>query len=659
MKNDASGKGWSDTGGTEGEERIEINKEGSSYSYKKILFNKPAIIVDMPLASESVYDGTSQPLLSDTGTASGGTLCYALGDKNGPTEQFTGSIPKAKDAGTYYVWCQVAADADHSDLEPICVTVDIKKKPMTITVNGSGETRVYSGQEQVFEGTVTAAGSDSEFNASKFSYTGPVTVKGTYADVYTTALAKDGCFYNDKNYEITWSIGDPVTLTIDQASITPTVSIQGWDYGSAANKPVVTGNLGGGAETYWYKAKDAPDSAYTKDVPVDAGTYTVKAEIAETKNYKAGSATLDFTISPIDLQVTSSGFSGAYDRGEHSITVNAPAGASVLYAQPGGSFTEENPAFKDAGTYEVDFKVTLKNYNEYEGSATVEITKAPITIAADDKSSFYGKDLEELTYTLSGAYIEGDDLGIALSTDADKEKSGTYPIIVSWNENPNYEAVLVNGEYKVDDEVDPITPTDETADDAPVDPAIPVVNAAKIMTTGNITKKLMKIKFPTSSAVTNYRIQYRMAGKKAWKSGWSAGTNTYVIQGLKKSSLCEFRIVGYEKQQDGTWVRGKWSKISYRYMSAVPLKTAKAGQKCITATWKKDKKASGYQIQISLKKSMKGAKTITVMGKSKTKYTIKNLKPGKKYYVKVRPIKTKSSKKYLGILTKAKTAKVK
>ena len=56
---------------------------------------------------------------------------------------------------------------------------------------------------------------------------------------------------------------------------------------------------------------------------------------------------------------------------------------------------------------------------------------------------------------------------------------------------------------------------------------------------------------------------------------------------------------------------------------------------------------------------MKGAKTITVMGKSKTKYTIKNLKTGKKYYVKVRPIKTKSSKKYLGILTKTKAARVK
>ncbi|MBQ6371145.1 MAG: hypothetical protein IJJ21_06155, partial [Firmicutes bacterium] len=429
----------------------------------------------------------------------------------------------------------------------------------------------------------------------------------------------------------------------------------GWTYGSEANQPVVTGNLGGGAETYWYKEKDAPDSADTKDVPVDAGTYIVKAEIAETKNYKAGSATLDFTISPADLQVTSGGFSGAYDRGEHSITVNAPEGAEVLYAQPGGSFTEENPAFVNAGTYKVDFKVTLKNYKEYDGTETVEINKAKITITADAKSSESGKDLEELTYTLNGAYVEGDDLGIALSTDANPSTPGTYPIKVSWNENPNYEATLVDGEYQVTEKADPIIPPDDT----PVDPDVPVVNTAKISTKGNFTKKLMQIRFPAHEAVTNYRIQYRMAGKKAWKSGWSEGTNTYVIRGMKKSSLCEFRIAGYVKQADGTWVRGGWSKVSYRYMSAVPLKTAKAGQKCINVTWKKDRKASGYQIQISLKKSMKGAKTITVMGKTKTKYKIKGLKSGKKYYVKVRPIKTKSSKKYLGILTKTKAARVK
>ena len=208
-------------------------------------------------------------------------------------------------------------------------------------------------------------------------------------------------------------------------------------------------------------------------------------------------------------------------------------------------------------------------------------------------------------------------------------------------------------------DIDPITPSDDTADDTPVDDDIPVVNTAKIHTKGNFTKKQMKLIFPADESVTNYRIQYRMAGKKTWKSGLSAGTNMYVIGGVKKSSLCEFRIAGYVEMEDGTWVRGNWSKISYRYMSAVPLKTIKADKKKITVTWTKDKKASGYEVRYSLKKNMKKAKTIYVKVGSKTKLTIKKLKSGKKYYVQIRPAKVKSGKKYVGILTNVKIAKVK
>ena len=347
----------------------------------------------------------------------------------------------------------------------------------------------------------------------------------------------------------------------------------------------------------------------------------------------------------------------------YSCNAQGEEGAAIDTAKEPTAATEEYmiPAGKDTGDYYYYCVVTAtRDDNGLAKPATsdvakVTINKAKITITADPKSSESGQDPEELTYTLSGAYVEGDDLGIVLSTDADLTTPGTYPITVSWNENPNYEATLVNGEYQVTEKVDPIIPPDDT----PVDPDVPVVNTAKISTKGNFTKKLMQIRFPGHEAVTNYRIQYRMAGKKAWKSGWSEGTNTYVIRGMKKSSLCEFRIAGYVKQADGTWVRGGWSKVSYRYMSAVPLKTAKAGPKCINVTWKKDRKASGYQIQISLKKSMAGAKTITVMGKSKTKYKIKGLKSGKKYYVKVRPIKKKSGKKYLGVLTKSKAARVK
>jgi len=42
-----------------------------------------------------------------------------------------------------------------------------------------------------------------------------------------------------------------------------------------------------GAVTWEYKAKDADDSAYSTDVPANAGDYTVRASIAESDLYAA------------------------------------------------------------------------------------------------------------------------------------------------------------------------------------------------------------------------------------------------------------------------------------------------------------------------------------------------------------------------------------
>ena len=233
-------------------------------------------------------------------------------------------------------------------------------------------------------------------------------------------------------------------------SITPSVSIEGWVYGSAENKPVVTGNAGGGKETFLYKKTNEPDSAYTETVPTDAGEYTVKAKIAETAHYKAGEATVDFTISPADMEVTAGDYQGTYDGAGHGITVNAPEGATVEYSSDGGeSWTGEKPVFTEAGTHNTDFRVSLANYKEYTGSRQVIILQAAITIKADDKSSKYGETLKKLTYKVSGAYVKSDDLGVKLSTAAKKNKAGTTAIKVSWNGDPNYEAKLVNGKYTV------------------------------------------------------------------------------------------------------------------------------------------------------------------------------------------------------------------
>ena len=66
------------------------------------------------------------------------------------------------------------------------------------------------------------------------------------------------------------------------------------------------------------------------------------------------------------------------------------------------------------------------------------------------------------------------------------------------------------------------------------------------------------------------------------------------------------------------------------------MSKVKAGKKAFTATWTKANGVDGYQVQYSLKKNFKGAKTKKL---NKTKLTVKNLKAKKTYYVRVRAYK--------------------
>ena len=94
-----------------------------------------------------------------------------------------------------------------------------------------------------------------------------------------------------------------ITLKIKQ-DITPTVTLADWQYKGTPSTPKVSGNTGNGAVTYQYKVKGADDSTYSDTVPTAQGNYTVKAMIAETADYKAGSTTADFEIKPYSTGLT-------------------------------------------------------------------------------------------------------------------------------------------------------------------------------------------------------------------------------------------------------------------------------------------------------------------------------------------------------------------
>jgi len=108
---------------------------------------------------------------------------------------------------------------------------------------------------------------------------------------------------------------------------------------------------------------------------------------------------------------------------------------------------------------------------------------------------------------------------------------------------------------------------------------------------------------------------------------------------------------------------GLYAKAEALTVNGLKAKAAKKAKAKIT--WKANKDASGYQIQYSLKKNFKGAKTVKINKASTKSAVLKKLKAGKKYYVRMRTVTniknplTKKSEAVYGAWTKTKSFKAK
>ena len=90
---------------------------------------------------------------------------------------------------------------------------------------------------------------------------------------------------------------------------------------------------------------------------------------------------------------------------------------------------------------------------------------------------------------------------------------------------------------------------------------------------------------------------------------------------------------------------------------AVELSSLEAGEKALTAKWKKGSGIDGYEIEYSLKKNFKDAKTVTIKDAKTTEHTIQNLKAKKTYYVRIRAFRKAEGKKYYSAWSKAMSKK--
>jgi hypothetical protein len=110
------------------------------------------------------------------------------------------------------------------------------------------------------------------------------------------------------------------------------------------------------------------------------------------------------------------------------------------------------------------------------------------------------------------------------------------------------------------------------------------------------------------------------------------------------------------------WYSGEVTKTVKVVPKGTSISSVKSSsKKAMTVKWKKQtSQTTGYQIQYSTTKDFSsGNKTITIKKNKTTSRTIKKLKSGKTYYVRVRTYKTKSGVKYYSSWSDVKSVKVK
>ena len=100
--------------------------EATTYTYTYVA-KEASVVTKAPEAKTLTYNGQAQELVT-AGTASGGTMQYAIGTKDAATQPYTTSIPTATEAGTYYVWYKVKGDDSYNDSEPDVIPVSIKEE---------------------------------------------------------------------------------------------------------------------------------------------------------------------------------------------------------------------------------------------------------------------------------------------------------------------------------------------------------------------------------------------------------------------------------------------------------------------------------------------------------------------------------------------------
>ena len=297
-----------------------------------------------------------------------------------------GNITVVSADGGMVVYTDATADTHSIDF------TKTETQDVTAKVNLNGNT-----VKDIYNGTVLIDSTQYTVSAD-----GTIALKAAYLDTltageYTLHIIYNPCGEQYAEYHAgVVNINEEPQITSLKLTVkkqTGTATITGtpdktYD-GTPVSAPQYTCNNTEGIVTVEYKAQGADDSEYTTTAPKTAGKYTVRVTVAADGNYKAASATADFTISAKKITVAIDGKTSIY--GDDIVTLTATDNGIVNGDSNVYSLSTIASKTAGVGTYDITGTALDDNYSITftGGENAYEITKRNLTVTVVVKDKQY------------------------------------------------------------------------------------------------------------------------------------------------------------------------------------------------------------------------------------------------------------------------------
>ncbi|HEY2391472.1 MAG TPA: MBG domain-containing protein [Candidatus Angelobacter sp.] len=320
-------------------------------------------------------------------------------------------------------------------------TVSITNGTLTITratlvISAANAGRLYGSANPVFTGTITGLLPGDSITATYASAATAASPVGDYP-IVPTPVDPLGQLVN---YTVSVVNGD---LTVSPAPLTVTINNASRVYGSA--NPALSGTISG------LKNGDSITATYSSvGVTVPVGTYQITPTFTDPgvklPNYTVSLVGGTLTVTPAALTVTAVGGSRVYGGVNPAATISGLKNGDNITA----TYTTPTSA-SPVGTYTltpvlVDPNSALVNYTVTTRTATLTITKAPLTIAADSVTVVLNT-TKPFTATFTGLVLGQAPSALTgtLNCTAAVNTVGTHTITCSGVSSTNYTITFATG----------------------------------------------------------------------------------------------------------------------------------------------------------------------------------------------------------------------